>query len=60
MSDYLWKSPAWFNELIFKVYTCLINDPKIQHIVPVHYGRNSTICVFSYHDTTKLYASKKN
>ena len=38
MSDYLWKSPAWFNELIFKVYTCLINDPKIQRIVPVRYS----------------------
>ena len=27
--------------------------------VPLRYGRNSTICVFSYHDTIKLYASKK-
>ena len=30
------------------------------YAIPSRYGRNSTICVFSYHDTTKLYASKKN
>ena len=28
--------------------------------VPLRYDRNSTICVFSYDDTTKLYASNKN
>ena len=44
-----------------KAHTTWRNNFQLWYrIVPVRYGRNSTICVFSYHDTTKLYGSKKN
>ena len=31
-----------------------------EYTIPSCCGSKSTICVFSYHDTKKLYASKKN
>ena len=45
-------------ELIYLVLEVFFFTDKYVS-VSVRYGRNSTICVFSYHDTIKLYASKK-